>query len=680
MNECFVADYHNLHMKLHARALTYEPFTLLIPLNKGLPTDASFLTDREYTRQVLLNHVILGDIVNLEAASSGAAPYYSLADNELSFVKDNAGNVMVNDVRLTGQEFLLDNLVVYLIEKAIPLSPPEFLKFVPVTEDIERSGPIVSDIISFVTLAADTSTTQSSTTPVVLLDAKQDSFNGNEVSKSTPRPTRFDKFRKAKNEILTSVSETTTKQSLSIEKSLVSTIKANLKPIETDNSTSTKESIPENQDVEVLDMIDVGEFSEMRQRLSFNTTFLSSMLRELNTPHAIGSEFIHHFLEADLGKYLSPDRNYTAIIPTNEAFYYYYPIDWGFNPFLVQNFTKDVLLNHILEGDIHLYEFNDDVEIHTIADRVIKVVKDKAGTVLINGHKMPIETEIEVQNGRLYFIHHLLFVDFERVNALRLEYPFLETAPLLSFPWPSSPFLSHLLKRLQEEGNTKYFAHLLRNSDISHLVFSSDENLNRLTYTAFVPTDDSLKKTFRVENLATLNPKIINNFLLEHIVSGYLLEEDFEDGFNLLTLTNKVIPITINNNTGDIFVEGSKIQLPQQYIYNLGALFILDKPLKDLATTEPLSKISKLEGNEIPLQNQKTELEKASDNKLHKVENSFNTPLPQKDGHTESSVSIATPQPEIIYEVRTEISFSRQINDGEIVPVSRDVVERARLI
>ena len=74
--------------------------------------------------------------------------------------------------------------------------------------------------------------------------------------------------------------------------------------------------------------------------------------------------------------YSYSDLNYTVIVPTNEAFYNYYPIDWGFNPFLVENFTKDVLLNHFMEGDIDLNSFNDSVQIQTIVGKIIRVTKN----------------------------------------------------------------------------------------------------------------------------------------------------------------------------------------------------------------------------------------------------------------------------------------------------------------
>ncbi len=49
---------------------------------------------------------------------------------------------------------------------------------------------------------------------------------------------------------------------------------------------------------------------------------------------------------------LLPDRKYTALIPFDEAFQRWYPIDWGFNPFLVRPFVRQTLLDHFLVGDV----------------------------------------------------------------------------------------------------------------------------------------------------------------------------------------------------------------------------------------------------------------------------------------------------------------------------------------
>lgn len=42
------------------------------------------------------------------------------------------------------------------------------------------------------------------------------------------------------------------------------------------------------------------------------------------------------------------DGSFTILIPTDNAFQRWHPIDWGFYPFSVQEFTESVLRNHFL--------------------------------------------------------------------------------------------------------------------------------------------------------------------------------------------------------------------------------------------------------------------------------------------------------------------------------------------
>ena len=72
--------------------------------------------------------------------------------------------------------------------------------------------------------------------------------------------------------------------------------------------------------------------------------------------------------------------------------------------------------------------------------------------------------------------------------------------------------------------------------------------MNRLNYTAFVPKDQALKKELKSQNISILNQEAIDAFLLEHLVSGYIFKKEFENGFYLLTLTNKVIPIRVKDS------------------------------------------------------------------------------------------------------------------------------------
>ena len=38
-------------------------------------------------------------------------------------------------------------------------------------------------------------------------------------------------------------------------------------------------------------------------------------------------------------------------VPTDHAFQRWYPIDWGFYPFSVPEFTEEIIINHFVKGN-----------------------------------------------------------------------------------------------------------------------------------------------------------------------------------------------------------------------------------------------------------------------------------------------------------------------------------------
>lgn len=43
------------------------------------------------------------------------------------------------------------------------------------------------------------------------------------------------------------------------------------------------------------------------------------------------------------------EKAYTILIPVDSAFQRWHPIDWGFYPFSVSEFTENILRNHFLQ-------------------------------------------------------------------------------------------------------------------------------------------------------------------------------------------------------------------------------------------------------------------------------------------------------------------------------------------
>lgn len=48
--------------------------------------------------------------------------------------------------------------------------------------------------------------------------------------------------------------------------------------------------------------------------------------------------------------YYLPGEEYTVFVPTDHAFQRWHPIDWGFYPFSVPEFTESVITNHFIKG------------------------------------------------------------------------------------------------------------------------------------------------------------------------------------------------------------------------------------------------------------------------------------------------------------------------------------------
>lgn len=54
-------------------------------------------------------------------------------------------------------------------------------------------------------------------------------------------------------------------------------------------------------------------------------------------------------LKIEINFIVHTDKAYTILIPLDSAFQRWHPIDWGFYPFSVSEFTESVLKNHFLQ-------------------------------------------------------------------------------------------------------------------------------------------------------------------------------------------------------------------------------------------------------------------------------------------------------------------------------------------
>lgn len=65
------------------------------------------------------------------------------------------------------------------------------------------------------------------------------------------------------------------------------------------------------------------------------------------------------------------DEEYTVLIPTDHAFQRWHPIDWGFYPFSVPEFTENVIINHFISQNLRQDNIKDGQIVKTLGGRDI---------------------------------------------------------------------------------------------------------------------------------------------------------------------------------------------------------------------------------------------------------------------------------------------------------------------
>ncbi|ROT75345.1 putative periostin [Penaeus vannamei] len=276
--------------------------------------------------------------------------------------------------------------------------------------------------------------------------------------------------------------------------------------------------------------------------------------------------------------------------------------------------------------------------------------------LLANGVEVVLESESVFPRGRSYSIQELLFVDYERVEELLAQHGDLETAPLLGSPWPTSQFLSHLLERVEQDPRTTFFAEYLNYTNLAYLLPGSDDNLDPLKYTAFVPSNNALAGMLYADapDPFQLDVVLRDNLILNHLVQGRLYEDDLQDGLTLSNLANNTFTVS-RNPDGTIQVDNATVIESQVFIYNLGIVYLIDGVVgitdQDVeappAPTTPSTTSSPSRPTWPPA-----------------------PPPPRRPPDPSVPASHPPlPPPAIRFETRTEISISRRVNDGQAEPV-----------
>ncbi|GAB0093513.1 uncharacterized protein DMENIID0001_086630 [Sergentomyia squamirostris] len=301
-------------------------------------------------------------------------------------------------------------------------------------------------------------------------------------------------------------------------------------------------------------------------KLSPLMTFLANM--------KTGTKVFQHFLsKSNISHYLN-DVYYAVLIPTDNAFQRWHPIDWGFYPFSVHEFTESILRNHFIQLKTPL-RMDDIKRIH--GERRFKtlggetVIFKSAPTPNINN--VTILSDFALGNGnQVFLISEVLFVSEAIVSRLHQMHKDKETPPLLAFPWFGAQFLSHSFLALERDSRFTQITRWLNTAEIAPFVSGSN-------YTFFVPMDSAFEK-LNYENLpdSVLASDEGIRMLLNHFVRGRLYDRDLRHDEVFETVGGGAIRVE-RTSAGNVTVNGAHIHEKEHFVYNLGTMFYIDSIL-----------------------------------------------------------------------------------------------------
>ncbi|CAH1183688.1 unnamed protein product [Phaedon cochleariae] len=323
-------------------------------------------------------------------------------------------------------------------------------------------------------------------------------------------------------------------------------------------------------------LMEVGLFPAAKEgsKNHSNTTFMENILEVLSFLKSGVRVFQHFLTRSNVSKLLLEDQEYTVFVPTDHAFQRWHPIDWGFYPFSVPEFTESVIVNHFVRGRLKQDTIKDGDVVRTLGGK--EIVFAKTPSLTVNG-AMIVKGDTPVAHGNIMFVGEVLFVSEAVVSRLHQQHKDKETPPLLAFPWFGAQFLSHAFLALERD---KRFTHITRFLNLADLA----PHVSGTGYTFFVPTDtgfEELGLDKMPDNYLSTGEGL--QILLNHFVKGRLYDRDLTDGSRLTTLGNKTI--TIKRTQDKVNVNQATIVESEVFVYNLGTMFYIDKVLFTLSNT-----------------------------------------------------------------------------------------------
>ncbi|KAG8266479.1 hypothetical protein J6590_071433 [Homalodisca vitripennis] len=303
--------------------------------------------------------------------------------------------------------------------------------------------------------------------------------------------------------------------------------------------------------------------------LTEDHSFLQDMTEVLSFLQGGVRVFQHLLARSNVTKLLKQEESYTVFVPTDRAFQRWHPIDWGFYPFSVPEFTENILANHFVPFNIRQEQIKDGQTFKTLGGQDI-VFNKKAAGLTVNGADV-VKGDTPVARGNIMFVSEVLFVNETVVQRLHQKHRDKETPPLLAFPWFGAQFLSHAFLALER---TPHFAHITRFLNMADLA----PHISGAGYTFFVPMDEA----FEAQGLRNAPDNFLSSgnglqVLLSHFVKARLYDKDLTNNSTFLSLGEKSLHVQRVDDV--VKVEGAKIVQSEVFVYNLGTMFFIDKVL-----------------------------------------------------------------------------------------------------
>ncbi|XP_037085215.1 uncharacterized protein LOC119105805 [Pollicipes pollicipes] len=322
------------------------------------------------------------------------------------------------------------------------------------------------------------------------------------------------------------------------------------------------------------------EFATNNQRVKIpavgKDSFVEAVEDALSLLRSGVGEFQGYFYDANITSMFSKDKEYTLFLPVNEAFQRFYPIDWGFNPFLVKEFTRETIMNHFAPGKLTSKDIKDGLRIKTMGGKELKF-KKVPENILVNGNPLFLG-DTPISHGNILFLDELLFVDYDVVAELRLQHRDKETAPLVAGVAGEALFLAHLIGELTHRENSGSDATF--NKFIDYLYRSFDDIVtsvsNDYKYTFLALDDSAVAAALGAAGGDPLlaDSALRDQLLLSHLVPERLYQHDLRDGFTTQTLGGQTMKVQVKD--GETFINGARLLPRQEHVYNLGNVLFLE--------------------------------------------------------------------------------------------------------